>query len=69
MKKLLAVAVLFTAFSFTSLDANAKRLPSSEQDCVNLAIDVHNAYSDAGYNYEASYQAGNWAYEGCMSDL
>ncbi|PZW44154.1 hypothetical protein LX95_00487 [Mesonia algae] len=43
MKKLLTVAVLFTAFSFTSLDANAKKLPDTNNNCAEFAW---NAASD-----------------------
>jgi len=45
------------------LDANAKT-----QDCVSLAIDVYDAYHNNGYTKEEAYQAGNWAYEGCISN-
>lgn len=57
MKKLLAVAVLFTAFSFTSWDANAKK---KEKSCMELAWDFgtdfddyegHNAYYWTNYYY------------------
>lgn len=44
MKKLLAVAVLFTAFSFTSWDANAKRLPDPTQSCFSFYYDFFNEH-------------------------
>jgi len=56
MKKLLAVAVLFTAFSFTSLDAKAEMIPDTSDDCSLQAQD-YGEFMD-GYNgYSGSYYA------------
>jgi hypothetical protein len=39
-----------------------------KKDCTALAISVADAYDTAGYDHYDSWQAGNWAYEGCVSD-
>ena len=68
MKKLLAVAVLFTAFSFTSLDANAKRLPDPTQtDCVALPIAVHDAWTSQGFTHRFASGKADEAYDDCIS--
>ena len=68
MKKLLAVAVLFTAFSFTSLDANAKKLPeptNCAQQAWDLASTVCAVIGCTDYQF---WQQTNSAYEACLND-
>lgn len=54
-------------FLFTSGDY-AISGESAQPNCVSLALDMFDAYYDNGYTYAESYQAMNWAYEGCVSD-
>ncbi len=64
MKRIIGI-VAFVCFSFS---LNAENLPPTQPDCVALAIDVFDAYYENGFSYYQSYQASNWAYEGCVSN-
>jgi hypothetical protein len=62
MKKMISFFALVLFIS--SLNATV----IMQKDCNALAIAVADAYEAGGYDYYDSWQAGNWAYEDCVSD-
>lgn len=62
MKKTILALTFSFAFIFS---ANAVNIAP---DCTALALKVGDAYENAGYDEYSSWQAANWAYEGCISD-
>ena len=63
MKKLLAVTALFLAFGF-----NAQNVEAREQqvDCVQLAMDVHDAWTSQGFTHHYASGHADAAYNSCM---
>lgn len=62
MRKIILSLTLVFAFMF---NANAVNTEVSV-DCVQLALDIGDAYEEAGYDDYTSWQHANWAYEGCI---
>ncbi|MBA6152147.1 hypothetical protein [Gelidibacter maritimus] len=64
MKKIFSVLALIL-FMGSALNATAY---SQQADCNSLAIAVANVYENAGYTHYEAWQAGNWAYDGCVGN-
>ena len=64
MRKVFSVLAIVLVFA-NSLNATAY---AQQTDCNSLAIAVANVYETAEYTHFEAWQAGNWAYEGCVSD-
>lgn len=65
---LLLMTTSLNANSYEDLNNNKDQILMKQIDCISLALDVGDAYEDAGYSYYESWQASNWAYEGCVAN-
>ena len=67
MKKRVFAVMAVVLFMSSSSFANVQPQPIG-LDCLGLFDDVYDAYAANGYSGNESFQAANWAYEGCVSN-